>query len=126
MRSIRMMLSLLAIVFVWWPAIGSPLPKNLPVSESLSGKCSWGDITQTGKNLTITGGSSWSAVGRVNVNGHIVLTWTQQHDGRTAFGVYRFADNAFSGHWGWSDEVELDEAGDICGEIRIETFARTP
>ena len=101
--------------------LAAPLPPDLPMAPTLTGHCHFGDVIQTGKNLIINGGESWTATGYVRADGLVILWWINA--GRHATAVYSLDGDTLNGHWGWSDRCELDEANaDICGDIQRETI----
>lgn len=98
----------------------APLPP-LPAAPSLDGKCTFGDVVQTGKNVVITG-PSWSAVGEIRKSGLLELHW--RTGTMTAVGLYRIDAEELVGVWAWESDAEWVD-GDLCSEdLRQETIRR--
>jgi hypothetical protein len=89
----------------------APLPPGLPV-DGVSGECRFGEIVQTGRNVAING-PLWPATGSARADGAFILFWRPVHQA-AAVGVYRLEGGALVGHWGWAEDVEITDDGDIC------------
>ncbi len=97
--------------------ISKPTPKNLPPSPipQLTGECQFGKVENFGRDVTITGGGSWSAKGEIRRDGILRLTWTGP-GGRLARGLYNIGPDSFDGIWAWEDESKADGDGNIFGD----------
>ncbi len=98
--------------------IFAPAP---PPTESLSGECRWGTLTQTGRNIEISGGTSWRASGSISKGGTVILIWTLGD--RQAYGAYTVVGDTLVGVWGWDSESQIS-GDDVCGDnLHAETFS---
>lgn len=105
----------LALLLLPVPATGTP---------TLTGRCAFGDVTQTGRAVTITGGP-WTATGELRRDGTLQLFWLFQ--GRQAVAIYRPTATTFEGVWGWAEDCEIDDRGNIVGDdLHAETIQRNP
>jgi hypothetical protein len=101
-----------------------PVKKTGDALPYVSGECPWGIVSQGGRKIIITGGSSWTASGMVRDDSKVELTWTILSSGKEAMGVYSFKNGILSGQWGWMEDVDLDRDGNLSGEnIKMEQFA---
>jgi len=90
---------------------------------NIEGRCSYGEITQSGPVVTISGGQSWSARGSFQADGKLQLIWRHESD-RLAFGVYELKDGILVGQWGWQDEANLERDGTLTGKTMPEAIWR--
>lgn len=120
-------IELVILLALTCPLAAKPVPKNLPKAlPAIAGECSYGIITQTGRLVTIAGGSSWVARGKVRDDEKIELAWTSLDSGRDAVGVYTFTGGRIVGVWAWADEEVIDERGELAGRlVRQESIAIT-
>ncbi len=56
--------------------IAAPKPKQSAIPVLPTGQTNWGELTQDGRNLTITH-RDWTATGLVLDNGRIVIVWNR-------------------------------------------------
>ena len=95
----------------------NPAPKTLPKDPpSVADHCQYGVITQAGRAVTIAGGDSWVARGKVRDDAKIEITWTCLPTGRDAIAVYSLVDGSMAGKWAWIEDADLDGAGALVGE----------
>lgn len=78
--------------------------RPLPVPE-ISGECSYGTITQTGRKVWIDGHANWYvADGEIKDDGTLYVKWIHRGTGRIATGRYAInEDTSIVGAWAWDD-----------------------
>ena len=87
-------------------------PKDVPIPK-IAGPSVWGEITQDGRKIEISGHEKWDAKGRILPDGTLVVIWRLLEDGRLAPGQYRVsADGAIRGLWAFGDSEGVEEQKD--------------
>jgi len=106
-------------------------PKKF-VPPSLDGYSNWGYVYHAKGNVafSLKGHPLWSAEGRFRDDGKVVIIWTNLANDDIAPGVYTLVivDGLpeLRGEWGYAGAVEIDEAGNITGEVRSDRVVRVP
>lgn len=95
----------------------APLPPGTPKLPDLAGESNWGVVTQKGRDIAIGGHPCWNASGEIRPDGKVHVIWIQNADGRIGRGMYTVDGKDLTGHWGWDDQVEVSETGEIAGDI---------
>lgn len=92
-------------------------PKKPPAIPQIAGPSQWGDITQVGRSITITGHEHWRVdKGEIKNDGTLQVIWILNADGKAAPGLYKIKANGhISGLWAWGTEVTEDEDGNLLG-----------
>lgn len=84
-----------------------PVPARLPAGTNINGTCPFGKVEQTGRVLTVSGGS-WTAAGDLRGGDKVVvLFWTLGDRG--AIGVYQVVDRELVGEWAWADQATFED-----------------
>lgn len=92
-------------------AFATPLP---PVKgESVQWDSQWGLVSVSGRAVTVEGNPFWTGYGEVRKDGMVLIHW-KNGDTKWAIGLYRAIEDGLQGNWGWVENVEIDERGDIC------------
>ncbi len=108
--STLLLASFLATSAAFSQAEEKPLPK-------LAGGCTYGRITQTGRQLSVNGHPRWTAVGSIREDGKVFLIWTDAFGNHAALSVYAVKGKRLEGTWGWADDCEIDLAsGELVGD----------
>lgn len=103
---------LFCLLLLFVPAPGGDGVPSLPE------KTNWGNVSQKGEKVVLTGHFSWEAFGEFRKDKSLLLTWIHT-DRRTGLGVYRLAkDDVWRGQWGWDEDAYLDFEGELAGDIR--------
>lgn len=84
-------------------------------APDIQGPSVWGNVELRGRSLTIDGHPRWSAVGTLLPSGVIKLTWIEVDTGRCGHGRYEISGRGVSGTWGWLENTEWTEDGQLLG-----------
>lgn len=102
------------------------MPETVPKIPDVSGQSNWGMVSQAGRTLTVFGSSTWEApTGELLEDGRVVLRWWNITEQRPAIGLYKLVGRDFVGHWGWDNEVEIGDDGELVGSKNVETIYKT-
>lgn len=103
-----------------------PTPKKDAPIPNLAGPSNWGQISQDGRKITVTGHERWTAEGEIRKDGTVYLLWTQVSDGKRAPGLYQVKDEGIFGLWNWGEYVEVLPSGEMKGLELSDTLRAKP
>jgi hypothetical protein len=125
MRAILTLALLVSLSFSVWakperntPA--KPAPKKEESLPDLRMQSNWGEITQNGDSITITGHPSWSAIGRILKGGKVALSWEWLSDGSRAPGFYSWDGVELKGVWNYQGVVIVEDDGSLRGPTLLD------
>ena len=133
MRPARIILSLFLIIspayvgligYLAFAAPTRPAPKQTPTPKqtpppatATEWESNWGTVKQLGKAISISGHPVWFAEGHIRADGSVYLCWTLRATEEPCPGVYKVTGaKEFSGTWGRSTSVKVEEDGSLSGE----------
>lgn len=125
---------LLAALTLWFVASASakptPSPREKPKPEPaatliLCGPTNWGEFSQVGRQVSISGHRSWTFAGEIRPDGRIQGVWACEGQEGVAYAVYSIqADGSLFGQWGWESGAIILGNGNIVGTVNDERIYR--
>jgi len=105
------------------PPVVKKDPPAPPATLILCGPTNWGEFSQVGRQVAISGHASWTFAGEIRPDGRIQGVWALDGYEDVANAIYTIqADGSLYGWWGWG--LEILPNGQLVGHASIEHIYR--